>query len=231
MDADHDRVAGGLHRDAVPATGRPAIQSFSRVSRSVTPQGVNWRKRRFLIGATGLVGGAATIGAAVPFVASMWPSERAKAAGAPVEADIGALAPGEMQIIAWRGQPVWIVRRTAQMLADIRRDDSLASDPRSEMLQQPDYAKNEFRSIVPNIAVLVGVCTHLGCSPRFKSAADRAQMGADWNGGFYCPCHGSKFDLAGRVLKGSPAPTNLVVPPYRFDGSHTVIIGEESKKA
>lgn len=197
----------------------------------MTPQGANSSKRRLLIGATSLIVGAATIGAAVPFVASMWPSERAKAAGAPVEADIGALAPGAMQIVAWRGKPVWILRRTAQMLADIRRDDPLASDPRSDVPQQPDYAKNEFRSIVPDIAVLVGVCTHLGCSPQLKLADDKAEMGAEWNGGYFCPCHGSKFDLAGRVLKGSPAPTNLVVPPYRFADSNTVIIGEESKKA
>jgi len=161
----------------------------------------------------------------------MWPSEGAKAAGAPVDADIGALAPGEMQIVAWRGQPVWILRRTAQMLDAIRRDDPLTSDPRSDVPQQPDYAKNEFRSIVPGIAVLVGVCTHLGCSPLFKPAADRAEMGADWNGGFYCPCHGSKFDLAGRVLKGSPAPTNLVVPPYHITDKNLVIIGEESNRA
>jgi ubiquinol-cytochrome c reductase iron-sulfur subunit len=195
------------------------------------PQGVDRRKRRLLIGAASLVGGAAAIGASVPFVDSMWPSEAAKAAAAPVEADIGALAPGEMQIVAWRGQPVWILRRTAQMLEDIRRDDPLASDPHSDVPQQPGYAKNEFRSVNPEIAILVGVCTHLGCAPQLRLADDNAEMGVGWNGGFYCPCHGSKFDFAGRVLKGSPAPTNLVVPPYRFASSGKVIIGDETKPA
>lgn len=195
----------------------------------MSPQSVDRRKRRFLIAATSLAGGAAATGAAVPFVASLAPSKRAKAAGAPVETDIGDLAPGAMKIIEWRGKPVWILRRTNDMLAAIRSDDALVSDPDSEVPQQPDYAKNEFRSIDPKILVVVGVCTHLGCSPLFKSADDKAQMGAAWNGGFYCPCHGSKFDLAGRVLKGSPAPTNLVVPPYKLAGGNRIVIGEDAK--
>ena len=188
-------------------------------------------KRRLLVVATSAVGGIGMAGAAAPFVASMFPSERAKAAGAPVEADIGNLAPGALRIVEWRGKPVWILRRTEAMLADIRADDALVSDPRSEVPQQPDYARNEFRSIKPDIAVLVGVCTHLGCSPQFKSADDKAEMGQAWSGGFYCPCHGSKFDLAGRVLKGSPAPTNLVVPPYEFVGTDKIIIGADTRKA
>ena len=167
----------------------------------------------------------------MPFVASLAPSARAKAAGAPVELDIANLAPGQLRIATWRGKPVWILRRSDEMLADIRRDDALVSDPRSEVPQQPHYAKNEFRSIDPRILVLVGVCTHLGCSPRFIPADAKGELGAAWNGGFYCPCHGSKFDLAGRVLKGSPAPTNLVVPPYQLVKGSTIIIGEDRKSA
>lgn len=192
---------------------------------------IDRRKRRFLIAATSLLGAATASGAAVPLLASLAPSERAKAAGAPVQAGIGALAPGAMRVIEWRGKPVWILRRTDQMLAAIRRDDALVSDPRSEVPQQPGYAKNEFRSIDPKILVLVGVCTHLGCSPQFKPADAKEELGPAWNGGFYCPCHGSKFDLAGRVLRGSPAPTNLVVPPYKLVDGDTIIIGEDGKRA
>lgn len=189
------------------------------------------RTRRRLLLATGIVGGVGAAGGAAPFVASMFPSERAKAAGAPVTIDIHGLAPGTMKTVAWRGKPVWILRRTDAMLADIRADDSLVSDPHSDVPQQPDYAKNEYRAIKPGIAVLVGVCTHLGCSPEFQPAGNRGQMGRDWNGGFLCPCHGSRFDLAGRVLRGSPAPTNLVVPPYEFVGEDKVIVGSDTKPA
>jgi len=188
---------------------------------------MNVTRRRFLTVATSIAGGIGMAGAAAPFVASMLPSERAKAAGAPVAADISDLAPGELRIVAWRGSPVWILRRTVAMLADIRSDDAVVSDPRSDVPQQPAYAQNEFRSIKPGIAVLIGVCTHLGCSPEFKSAGDRADMGQAWHGGFFCPCHGSKFDLAGRVLRGSPAPTNLIVPPYEFANDDKIIIGSD----
>ncbi len=142
---------------------------------------VDKSRRRLLIAATGIAGGVGMAGAAVPFIASMFPSERAKAAGAPVLADIRELAPGALRIVAWRGKPVWILRRTEAMLADIRADDALVSDPHSDVPQQPDYARNEFRSIKPTIAVLVGVCTHLGCSPQFRSAEEKAQMGQGWN--------------------------------------------------
>ena len=194
-------------------------------------QGVDRRKRRFLTAATSLVWGAATAAAAVPFVASLFPSARARAAGAPVEIGLAKLAPGELKVIEWRGKPVWVMRRTGEMLSAIRRSDIQVSDPRSTVPQQPPYAKNEFRSIEPAIMVLVGVCTHLGCSPQLKPASAKAEMGPAWNGGFYCPCHGSKFDLAGRVLRGSPAPTNLVVPPYRFADGDKVIIGETAERA
>ena len=194
-------------------------------------QEVDASKRGFLLTATGVVGGVAAAATAVPFAGSMFPSERAKAAGAPVEADISTLQPGEMKIVEWRGKPVWIVNRTKAMLDGIKSSDSRTSDPKSDVPQQPEYAKNEFRSIKPEIAVLEGVCTHLGCSPQYKSVDAKNDMGQDWNGGFFCPCHGSKFDFAGRVFAGSPAPTNLRVPPYKFVGDGKIIIGDDTKGA
>jgi len=188
------------------------------------------KTRRNLVVATSVVGGAASLGAAVPFVASMMPSERAKAAGAPVEVDISALTPGELNVFEWRGQPVWVMRRTPGMLTGIKKDDAVVVDPNSEVPQQPEYAKNQYRSIKPDLMVLVGICTHLGCSPTPKLQPG-ADMGPEWLGGFYCPCHGSKFDLAGRVYKGVPAPTNLVVPPYQFLSDNTILIGEDKKGA
>jgi ubiquinol-cytochrome c reductase iron-sulfur subunit len=188
------------------------------------------KTRRNLVVATSLVGGAASIGAAVPFVASMWPSERAKAAGAPVEVDISRLAPGELGVFEWRGKPVWVMKRTKEMLEAIKQADSKVSDPQSKVKQQPPYATNEFRSAKPDLMVLVGVCTHLGCSPKEKPADAKAEMGPDWPGGFYCPCHGSKFDFAGRVFKGSPAPTNLEVPPYEFLSDSTLVIGDDKQQ-
>ena len=187
------------------------------------------RTRCKLLVATSVVGGAASVGAAAPFLASMWPSERARAAGAPVEVDISRIAPGELEVFEWRGKPVWVLRRTKEMLEAIKQVDARVSDPKSEVDQQPKYAANEFRSLKPELLVLVGVCTHLGCSPQLKTAEAKAEMGADWNGGFYCPCHGSKFDLAGRVYRGSPAPTNLVVPPYEFLSDNALKIGEDKE--
>lgn len=187
------------------------------------------RTRRGLVVATSVAGGAATVGAAVPFVASMWPSERAKAAGAPIEVDVSKLQPGEVQTHAWRRKPIWVFRRSPEMLASIRKDDSLVSDPNSEIQHQPAYAKNEYRSRKPELAVIVGVCTHLGCTPVEKTLADRADMGEAWNGGFYCPCHGSKYDFAGRVYKGVPAPTNLWIPPYMYVSDTKIIIGKDEK--
>jgi ubiquinol-cytochrome c reductase iron-sulfur subunit len=189
------------------------------------------KTRRNLVVATSVVGGAASIGAAVPFVASMMPSERAKAAGAPVEVDISALAPGELKVIEWRGKPVWVMRRTEEMLASLKTVVGKLTDPVSKDSSQPEYATNEHRSIKPEVAVMEGVCTHLGCSPQMKPADAKAEMGADWGGGFYCACHGSKFDLAGRVFRGAPAPTNLVVPPYTFLSDSTLLIGDDKKGA
>ncbi|MEJ2175672.1 MAG: ubiquinol-cytochrome c reductase iron-sulfur subunit [bacterium] len=188
-------------------------------------------KRRNLIVATTVVGGAASAGAAIPFVASWFPSERAKAAGAPIEVDISRLAPGELGIFEWRGKPVWVFRRDKEMLESIKQTDPRVSDPQSEVPQQPPYAKNEYRSIKEEVMVVVGVCTHLGCSPKEKTADAKAEMGADWLGGFYCPCHGSKFDFAGRVYKGAPAPTNLEVPPHMYLSDNKILIGDDKKGA
>jgi ubiquinol-cytochrome c reductase iron-sulfur subunit len=188
------------------------------------------KTRRNLIVATSVAGGVAGVGAAVPFVASMWPSERAKAAGAPVEADIAHIAPGELAVFEWRGKPVWVLHRTKQMVESLKTVEPNLTDPESKSSEQPPYAKNETRSEKPDWMVLVGVCTHLGCSPQLKTAEAKAEMGGNWVGGFYCPCHGSKFDLAGRVFRGSPAPVNLVVPPYEFLSDNTLVIGEDKEK-
>ncbi len=193
---------------------------------------VDKKKRRFLIGATTVVGGIGAVAAAVPFAWSLVPSERAKAAGAPVEADISKLEPGQQIKVEWRGKVVWIINRTPAMLATLPKLDSRVADPNSEVDHQPPYAKNEDRSRKPEIFVAVGICTHLGCSPTYRPEVAPADLGPDWLGGFFCPCHQSKFDLAGRVFKGVPAPTNLVIPPYRFLSDTRVVIGEdETKKA
>ena len=184
--------------------------------------------RRRLLLATSAAGGAMGVAAAVPFVASLTPSERAKAAGAPVEADISKLAPGEMMTVEWRGKPVWILRRTEAMLESLKKTDGEVSDPNSDKPMQPPYAKNEGRSIKPEYLVVVGICTHLGCSPteKFKTGAESG-VANDWPGGFLCPCHGSTFDLAGRVYKSKPAPDNLEVPPHKYLTDATILIGDD----
>lgn len=194
-------------------------------------QEVNFGRRRLVV-ATAAVGGAGTVAAIVPFVVSMLPSERAKAAGAPVEADISKLEPGQMMTVEWRGKPVWIIHRTKEMLATLPKLDAAVADPKSEKKMQPDYAKNEFRSIKPEVMVVVGICTHLGCSPssKFKAGADEGMSG-DWLGGFLCPCHGSTFDFAGRVYKSKPAPDNLEVPPHVYLSDTRILIGEDKKGA
>jgi ubiquinol-cytochrome c reductase iron-sulfur subunit len=193
---------------------------------------VDSRRRQLLIVTTGL-GLVGTGFAATPFIKSMEPSARAKAAGAPVEVDISGLEPGQLKTVEWRGKPVWILRRTPEMLASLKTDQDLLADPHSAVAsQQPPYAKNDTRSIKPEYLVLVGICTHLGCSPdkRLEEGA-ASRLGADWPGGFFCPCHGSKFDLAGRVFRNVPAPTNLVVPPYKYLSDTRVLIGEDHKGA
>jgi ubiquinol-cytochrome c reductase iron-sulfur subunit len=189
------------------------------------PSQVDKEKRQFLVVATAVVGAAGAAAAAIPFVGSMLPSERAKAAGAPVEVDISDIAPGQIKTAEWRGKPVWIIHRTDEMTAELPKHNAQLSDPKCEVTsQQPSYCKNADRSIKPNLGVIVGICTHLGCSPSAKLEAG-GDMGENWVGGFYCPCHGSKFDLAGRVFKGSPAPTNLVVPPHSYIDDNTLILG------
>jgi ubiquinol-cytochrome c reductase iron-sulfur subunit len=184
-------------------------------------------RRRFLTGTASVIGGIGAGIAAIPFVATFQPSARAKAIGAPVEADISQLEPGQRVTYKWRGKPVWIVRRTTDQLSALESMKSdVLRDPESQESVQPGFAGNAWRSAKPEYLVLVGICTHLGCSPNFFPQPGAEGMGADWNGGFYCPCHGSKFDLAGRVYAGVPAPLNLEVPPYRYiDDSH-IMIGE-----
>ncbi|MBV8466029.1 MAG: ubiquinol-cytochrome c reductase iron-sulfur subunit [Burkholderiales bacterium] len=183
-------------------------------------------KRRFLTLATGAVGGIAVAGVAVPFVGSFFPSERAKAAGAPVEVDISKLEPGQKINAEYRGKPVWVVSRTKEMVDNLPKNDGKLVDPKSEVDQQPDYCKNEGRSIKPEVWVALGVCTHLGCSPTYRPELAPADLGPEWLGGFYCPCHGSKFDLAGRVFSGVPAPKNLEVPPHKYINDKLLLIGE-----
>ncbi len=187
-------------------------------------------RRRFLITATSVAGGIASVAWATPFILSMMPSERAKAAGAPVEVDISKLEPGMLLLVEWRGKVVWVLSRTPEMLASLTTLDGKVSDPNSEKEQQPEYAKNQTRSIRPEILVTTGVCTHLGCSPVYRKEIAPADLGQDWLGGFFCPCHGSKFDLAGRVYKNVPAPTNLFVPPHVYLSENILLIGSESKE-
>jgi len=197
----------------------------------MSADGVEVGRRRFLTGATSGVGAVGAGFAAVPFVASFQPSERAWAIGAPVEQDIGKLEPGALVIVKWRGQPVWIVRRTEESLAALQSLDDQLRDPESREDQQPAYAQNAHRSIKPEFLILVGLCTHLGCSPTYRPDLAPADLGADWQGGFFCPCHGSKFDMAGRVYAGVPAPTNLVVPPHSYLSDTRVIIGVDQETA
>ena len=189
---------------------------------------VNQGKRRFLIGASIVWGGIGTVAAAVPFAWSLWPSERAKAAGAPVEVDISKIEPGQQITVEWRGKVVWVIKRTPEMLASLPKLDNRVVDPKSEVDHQPKNCKNEDRSIKPEIFVAVGICTHLGCSPTYRPQVAPPDLGPEWLGGFFCPCHQSKFDLAGRVFKGVPAPTNLVVPPYKYLSDTRLRIGEET---
>ena len=188
--------------------------------------------RRRLLVTTAAIGGVGGAVVATPFIKSMLPSERAKAAGAPVEVDISKLGPGEMMTVEWRGKPVWIINRTDEQLATLKKTDSEVSDPKSEKQMQPKYCQNETRSIKPNLFVAVGICTHLGCSPTEKlKSGGESGLGADWPGGFICPCHGSTFDIAGRVYKSKPAPDNLEVPAHVYLSDTTILIGVDKKGA
>lgn len=191
-------------------------------------EGVNQGRRRFLVAATTVVGGAGVVAAAVPFVASWKPSARAQAAGAPVEVDVSLVEPGQLIRVEWRGRPVWIVRRTEEMLEALPTLNPRLRDPESELeTQQPPYARNIHRSIKPEILVLIGVCTHLGCSPAYRPEVAPDDLGPEWRGGFFCGCHGSRFDLAGRVYRNLPAPTNLVVPPHMYLSDNLLVVGED----
>jgi ubiquinol-cytochrome c reductase iron-sulfur subunit len=193
-------------------------------------EGVDPRRRRVLTAAATVVGGAGVVATLWPFLASMKPSARAQAAGAPVEVDVSRLEVGQRTIHEWRGKPVWVIRRSEQMVGALSSMTPKLRDPESKQEQQPEYAQNAHRSIKPDYLVLVGICTHLGCSPLFRPEVAPADLGPEWKGGFYCPCHGSRFDLAGRVYKNVPAPTNLVVPPYRFESDTQLVIGEDAKE-
>jgi len=189
--------------------------------------GIDTNRRRFLTATTSVVGAVGVGFAAVPFVTSMLPSARAKALGAPVEIDVDKLEPGQRIVVQWRGKPVWILRRTDDMLSELEALEPRLRDPDSSAEQQPPYARNPHRSVKRELLVVIGLCTHLGCSPLYvrEDEAGAHGLGAEWRGGFFCPCHGSRFDLAGRVYQGVPAPLNLLVPPHRYSDS-TVVIGE-----
>ena len=197
----------------------------------MSDDGVNRARRRLLTITSGL-GAVGAVFAAAPFVLSIMPSVRARASGAPVEVDISKIESGQMLTVEWRGKPVWIVHRTPEMLERLAANDSRLTDPQSEISsQQPEYAQNRPRSIKPDYLILVGICTHLGCAPLAKLQAGPASgLGGEWPGGFFCPCHGSKFDLAGRVYKGVPAPTNLVVPPHAYLSDDRIIIGVDREQ-
>ncbi|MEY4717952.1 MAG: hypothetical protein RL563_570 [Pseudomonadota bacterium] len=192
-------------------------------------EGVDTSKRQFLTSALSVVGAVGAGYLAVPFLSQMQPSTKAMAAGAPVEVDLSKMEPGQLIRAAWRGKPVWVLNRTPEVITTLSTLDSKLADPLSNESQQPDYSKNALRSIKPEIFVAVGLCTHLGCSPTFRPEIAPSDLGSDWKGGFFCPCHGSWFDLAGRVFRGVPAPTNLEVPPYRYVSDTLIIIGEDNE--
>jgi len=183
-----------------------------------------------LVTGASLVGGLGAVALAAPMVASMSPSERAKAAGAPVEADISKLEPGQRMTVEWRGKPVWVLNRTPEALESLAKVSGELADPESAQEQQPEYARNETRSIKPELLVMVGICTHLGCSPTYRPEVAAADLGADWLGGFFCPCHGSKFDFSGRVYSGVPAPLNMEIPPYKFLSDTLILIGVDQEE-
>ncbi|WP_347332808.1 ubiquinol-cytochrome c reductase iron-sulfur subunit [Marinimicrobium locisalis] len=196
----------------------------------MTDDVVNKTRRRVLTAATSVVGAVGVVGAAVPFVGSWNPSAKAKAAGAPVRANIGKMEPGQMITVEWRGKPVYIVRRTEEAIEGLKKVRDELRDPASEEPQQPEYAQNPTRSIKPEYLVLLGLCTHLGCAPLFRPEVGSADLGGEsWQGGFFCPCHGSKFDMAGRVYQGVPAPTNLEVPPHRYESDSLLVVGEDQE--
>ena len=198
----------------------------------MSDEGVDRRKRRILTAAATVVGGVGMAYVATPFILSMDPSAKAQAAGAPVDVDISKLKVGQLMTVEWRGKPVWILNRSQEMLERMTQITDQLRDPHSdELTQQPTYAKNDYRSIKPEIMVMVGICTHLGCAPTYRPEVAPPDLGAKWEGGFFCPCHGSRYDLAGRVYAGVPAPSNLKVPPYRFVTDTRILIGVDPEHA
>jgi ubiquinol-cytochrome c reductase iron-sulfur subunit len=195
----------------------------------MSDDGIDKDRRRFLTTTATAVGGVGAVATAVPFISTMTPSARARAIGAPIEVDISDIAPGERKIVKWQGKPVWILRRRQEDLDELAKPGDEIKDPESEEQQQPDYAKNLYRSISPEYLIVIGLCTHLGCSPTFVPKEVENDLGPEWKGGFFCPCHGSLFDLAGRVYKGFPAPTNLLVPPHQYLTETRVLIGDDSE--
>jgi ubiquinol-cytochrome c reductase iron-sulfur subunit len=197
----------------------------------VADQAVDLSRRKFLTNATIATGAVGAVFVAVPFVESWTPSERARALGAPTELDITKIDAGQMTIVTWRRQPIYVVRRTPEMVQHLQGHDADLKDPKSEESKQPDYAKNVLRARKEEYLVLIGTCTHLGCLPKQRFEAGMAEMGPTWPGGFFCPCHGSRFDLSGRVFNGSPASVNLVVPPYEYPNDKTLRVGADEKGA
>ena len=197
----------------------------------MTESNKSLNRRNFLANLTKVMGGVGGIFAVIPFLSTMSPSEKAKSAGAPIEIDVSGLKPGAFKVVEWRGKPVWVVRRTAEMINNTQEDNDILTDPKSLEEHQPKYTQNKFRSLNPEYLVLLGVCTHLGCSPLYKPNSKTAELGLDWKGGFFCPCHGSKFDLSGRVHKGMPAPYNLEVPPHYFVSESRIIVGKDGESA
>ena len=199
----------------------------------MSKEGAGIARRKFLIGANLVVGSVGVAGLSVPFVGSWNPSARALAAGAPIKVDVSKLGPGEIlgPIPAWRDKPIFVIKRSEEMLEKLNGQNDRLADPESKRMQQPNYAKNETRSIRRDVIVLVGLCTHLSCSPKFRPAVQPESFDPNWVGGFYCPCHGSKFDLAGRVYAGVPAPSNMEVPPHYFESDSVIVIGEDKDSA
>jgi ubiquinol-cytochrome c reductase iron-sulfur subunit len=193
--------------------------------------GVNAGRRRFLVAATSVVGAAGAVGAAVPFVGSWFPSAKAKAAGAPVKVNVSKIEPGQQMVAEWRGQPVFIVRRTEEILGNLSKIEERLADVDSQASVQPAYVDPKTRSIKPEVLLLVGLCTHLGCAPSFRPEVAPADLGAEWVGGYFCPCHGSRYDLAGRVYKAQPAPLNLPVPPHMYESDDVIVIGVDQEQA
>lgn len=189
---------------------------------------IDYGRRRFLLLTSSMLGGVAVIGIASPFILSFQPSEKAKASGAPVDVDVSKIEAGQKIDVAWQGKPVWVLNRTKEQIESLGAVEQYLADPNSDVPQQPDYCKNQTRSIKPEYLVVIGICTHLGCSPTYRPDIRPADLGSDWEGGFYCPCHGSKYDLSCRVYKSMPAPTNMIVPPHKYLTESLIRVGEEA---